>query len=256
MIYLKRKSEACAEVGIAIERVALAAGAETAAVIARVRELGRDPGTHGILVQLPLAADPRHPGVPDAQAVMDAIPPGKDVDGFHPVNVGRLCLGLPGFVPATPRGILELLRHHQIPLAGRHAVVLGRSAIVGRPLANLLSGRGVDMTVTLGHSVSGAALQDLARQADLLVAAIGHPQSVTGAWVKPGATVVDVGIHRITDPGARGGRRLVGDCDAESVSKVAGALTPVPGGVGPMTVAMVVANTVLAAERQGAGVEV
>jgi hypothetical protein len=255
-IYLKRKSEACAEVGIAIERVALPAGAETASVVARVRELGANSAIHGILVQLPLGADPARPGIPDATQVMDAIPPGKDVDGFHPVNVGRLCLGLPGFVPATPRGILELLRHHQIPLAGRHAVILGRSAIVGRPLANLLSSRGVDMTVTLGHSVSGRDLPRIAREADLLVAAIGHPQAVTGEWVKPGATVVDVGIHRIPDPAARGGRRLVGDCDAPSVSRVAGALTPVPGGVGPMTVAMVVANTVLAAERQGARVEV
>ena len=256
LIYLKRKSEACAEVGIQVERAALAATADTAAVVARVRELGRNAKIHGILVQLPLGPDPTHPGAADPHEVMDAIPPSKDVDGFHPVNVGRLCLGLPGFVPATPRGIFELLRYHQIPLAGRHAVILGRSAVVGRPLANLLSSRGVDMTVTLGHSVSGPEIQRLARQADLLVAAIGRPQMVTGDWVKPGATVVDVGIHRIPDPAARGGKRLVGDCDAASVAAVAGALTPVPGGVGPMTVAMVVANTVLAAERQTAGVEV
>ncbi len=255
-IYLRRKSEAAAEVGIQIERVTMAAGADTAGVVARVRELGANPKVHGILIQLPLGADPAKPGVPNPHEVMDAIPPDKDVDGFHPVNVGRLCLGLPGFVPATPRGILELLRYHQIPLAGRHAVVLGRSAIVGRPLANLLSSRGVDMTVTLGHSVSGRELPALARQADLLVAAVGRPQAVSGEWVKPGATVVDVGIHRIADPAARSGHRLVGDCDADSVARVAGALTPVPGGVGPMTVAMVVANTVLAAERQTAGVEV
>ena len=255
-IYLRRKSEACAEVGIEIERATLAAGTDTASVVERVRELGLNSRIHGILVQLPLASDPARPGIPDPQPVMDAIPPGKDVDGFHPVNVGRLCLGLPGFVPATPRGILELLRYHQIPLAGRHAVILGRSAIVGRPLANLLSSRGVDMTVTIGHSVSGRELQRLACQADVLVAAMGRPQVVTGEWVKPGATVVDVGIHRIADPAARGGNRLVGDCDAASVARVAGAMTPVPGGVGPMTVAMVVANTVLAAERQTAGVEV
>lgn len=249
-IYLRRKSEACAEVGIEVERAALAAGTDTRTVVERVRQLGLNPDVHGILVQLPLAppADP--------QEVMDAIPPAKDVDGFHPVNVGRLSLGLPGFVPATPRGILELLRYHQIPLAGRHAVILGRSSIVGRPLANLLSSRGMDMTVTLGHSASGPALPELARQADVLVAAIGRPRYVTGEWVKPGATVVDVGIHRIADPATRSGSRLVGDCDATSVARVAGALTPVPGGVGPMTVAMVVANTVLAAERQAAGVGV
>ena len=133
-------------------------------------------------------------------------------------------------------------------------MILGRSNIVGRPLANLLSSRGVDMTITLGHSRSGPALQSLAREADLLVAAIGQPQVVTGDWVKPGATVVDVGVHRLADAGSRNGHRLVGDCDAASVARVAGAMTPVPGGVGPMTVAMVVANTVLAASRQAAGV--
>ena len=249
-IYLRRKSEACAEAGIAVRRTTLAAGADTRAVVERVRELGRDPDVHGLLVQLPLAPPA------DAGEVMDAIPPAKDVDGFHPVNVGRLCLGLPGFVPCTPGGILELLRYHQVALPGRQAVVLGRSAVVGRPLANLLSARGTDMTVTIGHSRSGTALPALARQADLLVAAIGHPRAVTGEWVKPGAVVVDVGVHRIADPATRSGSRLVGDCDAESVARVAGALTPVPGGVGPMTVAMVVANTVLAAERQAAGVGV
>jgi len=181
--------------------------------------------------------------------VLEAIPPAKDVDGFHPVNVGALALGLPGFIPATPRGILELLRFHQVPLAGRHAVVLGRSNIVGRPLANLLSSRAVNMTVTLGHSASGVALEHLAREADLLVAAIGKPEFVTADWVKPGATVVDVGVHRVASPEGRRPFRLTGDVHAESVARVAGGLTPVPGGVGPMTVAMVVANTVLAAQR-------
>lgn len=240
-IYLRRKSEACAEAGIRVQRVALPAGTDTRIVVERVRALGEDPDVHGILVQLPLAppADP--------QAVLEAIPPHKDVDGFHPVNVGRLASGLPGFVPATPRGILELLRHYEVPLAGRHAVVLGRSNIVGRPLANLLSAKGTDCTVTLGHSASGPALQALAAEADLLVVAIGKPESVDASWVKPGATVVDVGIHRVPSPGSRTGFRLTGDVDAASVSTVADALTPVPGGVGPMTVAMVVANTVMAA---------
>jgi methylenetetrahydrofolate dehydrogenase (NADP+)/methenyltetrahydrofolate cyclohydrolase len=249
-IYLKRKSEACAQVGIEVRREAIAAGADTRAVIERVRALGDDAEVHGILVQLPLAPPA------DAQAVMEAIPPAKDVDGFHPVNVGRLALGLPGFVPATPLGIVELLRHYQIPLEGRHAVVLGRSNIVGRPLANLLSRREHNMTVTVGHSASGPALIELARQADLLIAAMGKPERVTADWIKPGATVVDVGIHRVSDPSRRDGHRLTGDVDAHSVSRVAGAITPVPGGVGPMTVAMVLASTVRAAREQSAHIKV
>jgi 2',3'-cyclic-nucleotide 2'-phosphodiesterase len=246
-IYLKRKTEACAEAGIEVRRVAIPAGIDTRGVLERVRALGEDPAVHGLLVQLPLAppADP--------QAVLDAVPPDKDVDGFHPVNAGRLAAGLPGFVPATPKGVLELLRYYQVPLAGAHAVVLGRSNIVGRPMATLLSTRGVDMTVTLGHSVSGPGLKELAREADLLVAAIGRAEMVTGDWIKPGAVVVDVGIHRVP---AENGARLTGDVEAASVSRVASALTPVPGGVGPMTVAMVVASTVVAAERQLAGVKV
>jgi metallophosphoesterase (TIGR00282 family) len=242
-VYLERKREACAEVGIAVRRVTLAAGTETGAVVERVRALGADPDVHGILVQLPL------PPPADAQAVLEAIPPLKDVDGFHPVNAGALALGLPGFVPATPAGILALLRYYEVPLAGRHAVVLGRSNIVGRPLATLLSSKAVNMTVTIGHSASGPPLEQLAREADLLVAAIGRPEVVTADWVKPGATVVDVGVHRVEAPGSRRGSRLLGDVHAESVARVAAAFTPVPGGVGPMTVAMVVANTVLAAQR-------
>ena len=246
-IYLKRKSEACALVGIEARRVSLSAGTDTATVIERVQALGNDPGVHGILVQLPLAPPA------DGQAVLEAIPPDKDVDGFHPVNAGRLAAGLPGIVPATPRGILELLRYYQIPLAGKHAVVLGRSNVVGRPMATLLSTKGVDMTVTVGHSASGPRLRELAREADLLVAAMGRAEIVTGDWIKPGAVVVDVGIHRVK---TERGTRLCGDVDARSVLPVASALTPVPGGVGPMTVAMVVANTVAAAERQRAGVRV
>jgi methylenetetrahydrofolate dehydrogenase (NADP+)/methenyltetrahydrofolate cyclohydrolase len=249
-IYLRRKAEACAEVGIEVRRESLPAGTGTAAVIERVRALGADPDVHGLLVQLPLAPPA------EGQAVLEAVPPEKDVDGFHPENVGRLSLGIPGFVPATPLGIVRLLRHYQIPLEGRHAVVLGRSPIVGRPLANLLSRRDVNMTVTVGHSASGPALVELARQADLLVAAIGKPEMVTGDWVKPGAVVVDVGVHRVPAPERRDGHRLTGDVDAASVSQVAGALTPVPGGVGPMTVAMVVANTVWAARCLRAGARV
>lgn len=245
-VYLRRKTEACAKVGIEVQRVTIPAGTDTATIVARIRALGEDREVHGILVQLPLAPPA------NSQAALEAVPPEKDVDGFHPINAGRLASGLQGFVPCTPRGILELLRYYAVPLVGRHAVVLGRSPIVGRPLATLLSSKGVDMTVTIGHSASGPALRELARQADLLVAAMGRAEAVTGDWVRPGATVVDVGIHSVTGTRADG-RKLVGDIEAVSVSAVAGALTPVPGGVGPMTVAMVVANTVVAAERQTAG---
>ena len=248
-VYLKKKHEACAEAGIAVERVSFATGTGTDEVVRRVRQLGSDASVHGILVQLPLAA-PAESG-----AVLEAVPPGKDVDGFHPENAGRLALGLPGFVPATPFGILKLLQHYEIPLRGRHAVVLGRSAIVGRPLATLLSSKPHDMTVTIGHSGSGPQLQSLAREADLLVAAVGRRHMVTADWVKPGAVVVDVGIHR--EPTAADGRgRITGDVEFESVRHVAGAITPVPGGVGPMTVAVVVLSTVIAAERQSATVRV
>jgi 5,10-methylene-tetrahydrofolate dehydrogenase/methenyl tetrahydrofolate cyclohydrolase/calcineurin-like phosphoesterase len=245
-IYLRRKREACAEVGIEVKRVELPAGVETRAVVERVRALGGDPAVTGILVQLPLAPPA------DQAPVIEAIPPEKDVDGFHPLNVGRLALGLPGLVPATPWGIVQLLRHYRVPLAGAHAVVLGRSNVVGRPLATLLSRPEVNMTVTLCHSASGPAGIELSRQADLLVAAIGKPQTVTADWVKPGATVIDVGIHRLPDASRRQGYRLVGDVDAESVARVAGAMTPVPGGIGPMTVATMLANTVEAARRRAA----
>jgi hypothetical protein len=246
-IYLKSKTKACGEAGIEVRRVAIPAGTDTGSVVGRVRALGEDPSVHGVLVQLPLAPPA------EAAAVLDAVHPDKDVDGFHPVNAGRLALGLPGFVPATPRGILELLRYYQVPLAGRHAVVLGRSNIVGRPMATLLSTRGADMTVTLGHSRSGAELRELTRQADVVVAAIGRAEAVTAEWIRPGAVVVDVGQHRVP---VAGGTRITGDVQAETVSRVASAITPVPGGVGPMTVAMVVANTVVAVERQLAGVRV
>ena len=249
-VYLKKKHEACAEAGITVERVQFPAGTGTEDVVKRVRQLSSDASVHGILVQLPLAAPA------NGDAVLDAVAPAKDVDGFHPENAGRLALGLPCFVPATPFGVLRLLQHYDIPLRGKHAVVLGRSHIVGRPMATLLSSKPQDMTVTLGHSASGPALQALAREADLLVAAVGKRHMVTADWVKPGAVVVDVGIHR--EPPAPGSNkaRLTGDVEFESVRHVASAITPVPGGVGPMTVAMVVLSTVIAAERQSAAVKV
>lgn len=248
-VYLKKKFEACAAAGITVDRVTFPAGSTTEQVIAKVRALGADPATHGILVQLPLAPPA------DGQAALEAIPPFKDVDGFHPENAGRLALGLPGFLPATPYGVLRLLQYYEIPLRGKHAVVLGRSHIVGRPMATMLSNKGSDMTVTIGHSASGPRLRELAREADLIVAGVGKKHMVTADWVKPGAVVVDVGIHRVPSPDGKGKSRITGDVDFEAVRPIAGAITPVPGGVGPMTVAMVVLNTVIAAERQsGAGI--
>lgn len=247
-VYLKKKFEACSDAGIAVERVTMPAGTTTEEVVRKVRSLGADDTIHGILVQLPLAAPA------NGDAALEAIPPHKDVDGFHPENAGRLAVGLPGFVPATPYGVVRLLQYYEIPLKGKHAVVLGRSHIVGRPAATLLSSKGCDMTVTIGHSGSGPELKNLARQADVLVAAVGKRHMVTADWVKPGAVVVDVGIHRMDVPGGKS--RLTGDVEFESVQHVASAVTPVPGGVGPMTVAMVVLNTVIAAERQCATVRV
>lgn len=243
-VYLKKKGEACAAAGIVAERVKFPAGTTTEEVVRRVRALGDDPDVHGILVQLPLA-EPA-----DGQAVLEAIPPFKDVDGFHPENAGRLALGLPGFVPATPYGVLRILQHYEIPMKGKHAVVLGRSHIVGRPMSILLSSKGCDATVTVGHSASGPLLRSMAREADILVAAVGKKHMVTADWVKPGAVVIDVGIHRVPPKPGETRNRITGDVDFEAVKHVASAITPVPGGVGPMTVAMVVLNTVIAAERQ------
>jgi methylenetetrahydrofolate dehydrogenase (NADP+)/methenyltetrahydrofolate cyclohydrolase len=249
-VYVRNKLKSAGEAGLLAELFRLPATASLEDLLRLVDQLNRSETHDGILVQSPLPAAMG----PDAERrVFDAIRPDKDVDGFHPVNAGRLAAGLPGFVPATPKGILELLRYYEVPLAGRHAVVLGRSNIVGRPMATLLSSRGVDMTVTLGHSASGPALRDLSRQADLLIAAIGRAEAIGADWIKPGAVVVDVGQHRVP---VAGGRRVTGDVAAERVAAVASAITPVPGGVGPMTVAMVVANTVVAVERQLAGVKV
>ncbi len=240
-IYLKRKEEAAARAGIAVERRAFAAETSPERVRASLAASGRDPSTHGILLQLPL------PEGWDPTALQSCLDPDKDVDGLHPLNAGRLALGQPGFVPCTPLGVLALLRHYEIPLAGRRVVVMGRSAIVGRPLSLLLSSREVDATVTVVHSRSrDAAL--VCREAEVLIAAIGRPRAVTAEFVRPGAAVVDVGIHRAPD-GAPGGARLVGDVDAEAVRALAGALSPVPGGVGPLTVAYLLENTVRAAEQ-------
>lgn len=243
--YVAGKHRDCAEVGIASIRAELSADASEADVLATVERLNRDPATTGYLVQLPLP-----PGV-DAQRVLASVDPGKDADGLHPVNLGRLVLQVSGDdsgpLPCTPRGILELLRHHGVPLRGAEVVVVGRGVTVGRPLGLLLTRRGVDATVTSVHT----ATRDVAghvRRADVVVAAAGSPGMIRPEWVRPGAAVLDVGITRTADP-ATGRARLVGDVDP-GVAEVAGWLAPMPGGVGPMTRAMLLANVVDRAERE------
>lgn len=227
-IYVRNKEKACAEAGIESTSLRLDAGISQAELEARIRGLNADKTVDGILVQLPLP-----PGL-DAGRCLDLIDPDKDVDGFHPVNVGRLTLGMPGLRSCTPAGVMELLRRYNIDPAGNKAVVIGRSNIVGKPLSLLLLHQ--NATVTICHSRT-ANLAGEVRSADLVVAALGRPGFVQGYMIKPGAVVVDVGINR-TESG------ITGDCDFESVKEVAGALTPVPGGVGPMTIAQLLLNTV------------
>ena len=258
-IYVRNKEKAAREAGMrsGVERLPAMTG--EAGLLQVVERLNRDPAVHGILVQLPL------PGAIDVHRVIESVDPGKDVDGFHPLNGGRLLAGLPGPLPCTPAGILRLLKHHEVPLAGRHAVVLGRSNIVGKPMALLLLRE--HCTVTICHSKT-VGLAEVAASAHILVAAIGRPALVTGEFIKRGAAVVDVGIHRVTDEATC--RRLYGD-DAQRLAAVrdrgatlvgdvhpleararAGWLAPVPGGVGPLTIALLLENTLAAAERSGA----
>ncbi len=240
--YVRMKRKACAEVGIESFCYELPAHIAQAELEALIETLNARADVHGILVQLPL------PAHLDEQRILSLISTAKDVDGFHPLNIGRLAMKgrEPDFVPATPAGILRLLDVYGAPFAGAHAVVLGRSNIVGMPCALLLTKR--DCTVTICHSHT-RDLPEVVRSADILVAAVGRPQLVQGAWIKAGAFVIDVGINRVPDPSARDGARVVGDVDFESARRVAGAITPVPGGVGPMTIAMLLENTVKAAER-------
>lgn len=245
--YVRSKSRACEAAGFHSRQVNRPASISEADLLDLVRRFNEDPEIHGILVQLPL---PEHI---DAQKVIETIAPEKDVDGFHPVNAGRLMVGLPGFVPCTPAGILQMLLRTGVETRGKFAVVLGRSNIVGKPVAQLLSrkGPGGDCTVCIAHSRTHD-LPGVCRMADILVAAIGRPQFVTADMVKPGAVVIDVGINRIADPDSSKGYRMVGDVDFDAAEKVAGAITPVPGGVGPMTIAMLLGNT-LEGARAAAG---
>ncbi len=244
-VYVRSKHKACSELGWFSEVHALPANSSQAEVEAELDQLNADNAVHGILLQLPL---PRHL---DEAALLLRILPEKDVDGFHPVNVGKLSLGLPAPVPCTPLGIQRMLIEESIETAGKFAVVLGRSNIVGKPAAQLLmrKGPGGDATVCVCHSRS-ANLPEIVKQADIIVAAIGQPRFVKAEWVKPGATVIDVGINRVADAAAKSGSRLVGDVDYEPVARIAGAITPVPGGVGPMTIAMLMHNTLECARTQ------
>ena len=233
-VYVRNKVRACEEAGFLSHLIELPASTAEADLLARLAELNSDPAIHGILTQLPL------PAQIDAQRVIEAIAPAKDVDGFHVANVGALMTGLPGFVPCTPAGVMEMLKDAGIDPIGKHAVVIGRSNIVGKPMAMLLLQAGA--TVTICHSKT-PDLAAVTRQADILVAAVGRAKLVTADMVKPLACVIDVGMNR----GADG--KLRGDVDFAGVREVAGALTPVPGGVGPMTIAMLLSNTLKAAEN-------
>lgn len=244
-VYVRNKTKACEEAGIGSDTQRLPASVGEGEVVALVDKLARDRGVHGILVQLPL---PKHI---DEERVLLRVPPEKDVDGFHPDNYGRLLAGKPRFVPCTPAGIVELLVANGISPSGQHAVILGRGNVVGRPLAALLLMKGTrgNATVTVAHTGT-QHLHMHARVADILIAAMGKPRFVTAAMVKRGATVVDVGINRILDPKSPKGERLVGDVDFDAVKEITGAITPVPGGIGPMTIAMLLRNTLRAAELQ------
>jgi len=240
-VYVRNKSRAAEEVGIKSWTHRLPTETTQTQLLALIDQLNKDANVHGILVQLPL------PKQIDAQTIIAAIDPNKDVDGFHPVNAGRLSLGLPSFVPCTPQGCMILLREAVANLSGKRAIVLGRSNIVGKPVAQLLLQ--ADCTVTIAHSRT----QDLpaeCRNADIVIAAIGKPEFVKGDWIKQGAVVIDVGINRITDPANPDKTKLVGDVDFVVAAPRAAAITPVPGGVGPMTIACLLKNTVQGAREK------
>jgi methylenetetrahydrofolate dehydrogenase (NADP+) / methenyltetrahydrofolate cyclohydrolase len=237
--YVRGKHRAAAEVGIDSENLTYSADTSEEDILAVVDKLNNDDSVDGILVQLPL------PSHVDDQKIINAIDPAKDVDCFHPENVGKLMLGLPGLQPATPAGIVELLVRSGVETSGKHAVIVGRSNIVGKPLANLLVQKGVDCTVTVCHSRT-KNLPEITRQADILVAAIGRAEFVTADMVKSGAVVIDVGINRVDDSTRERGYRLVGDVAFEPVLERASLITPVPGGVGPMTIALMLKNTLTA----------
>ena len=242
-VYVRMKARACERAGMMSRTLQLPADIATDELFGVIDGLNADPGVHGILVQLPLPAHLPY------KAVLERVHPSKDVDGFHPLNAGLAFVGSPlGFVPATPAGIMEILRRERITTHGRHVVIVGRSLIVSKPLASLLMAPGPNATVTLTHKYT-TDLATHTRMADILVVAVGKPGLITADMVKPGAVVFDVGVNRVDDEAAPRGNRIVGDVDFAGVSEVASAMTPVPGGVGPMTITMLLANTLEAARR-------
>ncbi len=240
--YVASKERMSTEVGFTSRVLRMPASTTQEELLAEVARLNADPEVDGFIVQMPL---PRHI---DEQKIIEAIDPAKDVDGFHPENVGRMSMGLPAFVSATPDGILSLLKYYEIPTAGRHCVVIGRSNIVGRPIANLLSQKGWDCTVTICHSRT-ADLHSVVATGDIVIAALGRAEFVTADMIKPGAVVIDVGITRVPSPTAKNGYRLAGDVAFDPIAPPCSYITPVPGGVGPMTVVSLMRNTLKAAMR-------
>jgi len=241
--YVTAKEKACAEAGMLSREIRLPATVGEESLLAEIARLNEDPAIHGILVQLPL------PRGFDEKRVIDAISPEKDVDGFTPVNAGRLLVGEPCYLPCTPHGIVKLIEFAGMEISGKHAVVIGRSNIVGKPVALLLARKDANATVTMCHTGT-VDLAKHTREADIVVVAAGRPGTLTGDMLKPGAVVIDVGVNRIPDPTRPKGFRLVGDADFDSCAAVASAITPVPGGVGPMTITMLLWNTLESAEKQ------
>ncbi|MCQ2610527.1 MAG: bifunctional methylenetetrahydrofolate dehydrogenase/methenyltetrahydrofolate cyclohydrolase FolD [Treponema sp.] len=238
--YVTGKQKALAEAGMTDKSVHLPESTTEEELLALIEKLNADKTVHGILVQLPL---PKH--INEDRVIM-AIDPKKDVDGFHPVNVGNMMIGRKAYLPCTPNGVTVLLKKMNIETSGKHCVIIGRSNIVGKPLAILMSQRSINSTVTICHTGT-KNMAEITKQADILVAAAGHAGTVTADMVKPGAVVIDVGVNRIPDSSKKSGFRLVGDCDYETVKETASYITPVPGGVGPMTIAMLMVNTLEAA---------
>ncbi len=244
-VYVRMKGKACDKLRMKSETIRMPAETTEDELLQVVERLNADDTVHGILVQLPL------PDQINERRILLTIRPDKDVDGFHPVNIGKVSVGDPtGFRPCTPYGVQQMLLRSGVEISGAHAVIVGRSNIVGRPMASLLlhKGEGGNATVTVCHSRT-KDLPEITRQADILIAAIGSPEFVKGDWVKPGATVIDVGVNRVDDPSVEKGYRLVGDVEFDAVKEVAAGITPVPGGVGPMTITMLLYNTVQAARQ-------
>ncbi len=243
-VYVRKKGEMCESLGMKSVTIRMPAETTQAELMAKVEDLNNDPTIHGFLVQLPL------PSHLDEEQVINAISPSKDVDCFHPTNVGRVLIGNPDFLPATPAGVQQMIVRSGVETSGKHVVVIGRSNIVGKPMAAMMiqRGLGADSTVTVVHSRT-KDLPSITRQADILIVAIGKPRFVTADMVRDGAVVIDVGTNRVDDPTHPKGSRLVGDVDFDAVQDKVSAITPVPGGVGPMTICMLMANAVKAAER-------